>query len=118
MSWNGLNAFKGLGVEAILCPNSPSHPALPEGTALLFSFPNIGRKKLTVAVMSPFGMKTPTEFVEGIGTLISQRRSNRVEAAMKPISIAEFAVRPTLGGQESTDFVVVGIEASPKRATS
>src|SRR3984957_8843896 len=45
--------------------NSPSHPRRPEDTALRFSFPAIGRKKLTAAVMSPFGVRTPAELAEG-----------------------------------------------------
>jgi uncharacterized membrane protein YccC len=32
---------------------------------LRFSFPAIGRKKLTAAVMSPFGVRTPAALAEG-----------------------------------------------------
>jgi hypothetical protein len=57
---------QGLGVEAILSARTRrATPALPEDTALRFSFPAIGRKKLTAAVMSPIGVRTPAELAEG-----------------------------------------------------
>jgi hypothetical protein len=65
VSCNTLNAFKDW-VSKPSCPRELAEPpAVPEDTALRFSFPAIGRKKLTAAVMSPFGVRTPAELAEG-----------------------------------------------------
>ena len=57
---------QGLGVETILSARTRrATPAGPKIRHLRFSFPAIGRKKLTAAVMSPFGVRTPAELAEG-----------------------------------------------------
>jgi hypothetical protein len=65
VSWNTLNVFK----DWVSKSSSPRELAEPPPPArrygMRFSFPAIGRKKLTAAVMSPFGVRTPAELAEG-----------------------------------------------------
>jgi hypothetical protein len=60
VSWDALNAFKDW-VSKPSCRRELAEPLPPCPK----SFPAIGRKKLTAAVISPFRVRTPAELAEG-----------------------------------------------------